>query len=241
VRQRTVYVTTSWDDGHELDLRLASELTARGMAGTFYLAPRCREIPSAKRLDGAAMRELADGHEIGAHTLTHPRLTDLPAHRARSEIRDGKDAIEESIGRAVTSFCYPYGAYAEDHPDMVRAAGFRLARTVDRFRTDAPADLFRMGTTVHAYRHLVDGPQILRRTRSPRQAMALWRNWDLLGHRLFEEVCAEGGVFHLWGHSWEIDANDDWRRLCSVLDELRDHDVTFVTNGELATEPQGPA
>jgi len=34
-----VYVTTSWDDGHELDLRLASELAAHGMAGTFYVAP----------------------------------------------------------------------------------------------------------------------------------------------------------------------------------------------------------
>ena len=30
MQPRAVYVTTSWDDGHELDLRLASELTARG-------------------------------------------------------------------------------------------------------------------------------------------------------------------------------------------------------------------
>jgi peptidoglycan-N-acetylglucosamine deacetylase len=236
-----VYVTTSWDDGHELDLRLASELSAHGMTGTFYVAPRCREIAPAQRLGAAAMRELAESHEIGAHTLTHPRLTELHASRARSEIVDGKDAIEDAIGRRVTSFCYPYGSYAEDHPDMVRAAGFTLARTVDRFRTDAPLDLFRMGTTIHAYRHLVDGPQILRRTRSPRQVVALWRNWDLLGRRLFDEVCANGGVFHLWGHSWEVDAHDDWRRLRSVLDELSDKDVAFVTNGELATSSQDHA
>ncbi|HXY26900.1 MAG TPA: polysaccharide deacetylase family protein [Acidimicrobiales bacterium] len=236
---RTVYVTTSWDDGHELDLRLASELTAHGMAGTFYLAPRCREIPSAKRLGPSAICELAERHEIGAHTLTHPRLTDLPAHRARSEILGGKDAIENSIGRRVTSFCYPYGAYGEEHPAMVRTAGFTVARTVDRFRTGPPSDLLRMGTTVHASRHLVDGPHVLRRARSPRQAVALWRNWDLLGRRLFEEVRSNGGVFHLWGHSWEIDANDDWRRLRSVLDELADQDVVFLTNGELATELQG--
>ena len=241
MRARTVYVTTSWDDGHELDLRLASELTAHGMAGTFYLAPQCREIPSAQRLGPRAMRELAEGHEIGAHTLTHPRLTHLPADRARSEILQGKDAIEDSIGRRVTSFCYPYGAYAEEHADMVRSAGFTVARTVDRFRTSPPSDLFRMGTTVHAYRHLVDGPQILRRARSPRQVMALWRNWDLLGRRLFEETCSSGGVFHLWGHSWEIDANGDWQRLRSVLDELSDKDAVFVTNGELAIELQGAA
>ena len=85
------------------------------------------------------------------------------------------------------------------------------------------------------------GLRSVRRARSPRQAVALWRNWDLLGRRLFDEVCAKGGVFHLWGHSWEVDANDDWRRLRSVLDELCDKDVAFVTNGELATEPQAPA
>jgi peptidoglycan-N-acetylglucosamine deacetylase len=236
-----VYVTTSWDDGHELDLRLASVLAAHGMAGTFYLSPQCREIPSGKRLGPGAMRELAEGHEIGGHTLTHPRLTDLPAHEARSEILEGKDAIENSIGRSVTSFCYPYGAYAEGHPDMVRAAGYTVARTVDRFRTDPPTDLLRMGTTVHAYRHLADGPQVLRRARSPRQAVALWRNWDLLGRRMFEEVRSIGGVFHLWGHSWEIDANDDWQRLRSVLDELSDKDAVFVTNGELAIELRGAA
>jgi peptidoglycan/xylan/chitin deacetylase (PgdA/CDA1 family) len=234
-----VYVTTSWDDGHELDLRLASELAAHGMAGTFYVAPRCREIPSAKRLGPGALRELAEGHEIGAHTLTHPRLTELPTQRARSEILQGKDEVEHSIGRSVTSFCYPYGAYGEDHPDMVRSAGFTVARTVDRFCTGAPTDLLRMGTSVHAYRHLTDGPQVLRWARSPRQVVALWRNWDLLGRRLFEEVQSNGGAFHLWGHSWEIDANDDWRRLRSVLDELSDKDAVFVTNGELAIELQG--
>jgi len=93
-----------------------------------------------------------------------------------------------------------------------------------------------MGTTTHGYQHLVDGPQILRRTRSPRRAVGMWRNWELLGRQLFEEVRATGGVFHLWGHSWEIDANDDWSRLRTMLKELSNPDVVFVTNGELAAE-----
>lgn len=237
----TVYVTTSWDDGHQLDLKMASELAARGVAGTFYVAPECRELPPNRRLGPAALTELAEGFEIGAHTLTHPRLPELSADRALAEIRDGKEALEESIGRPVTSFCYPYGAYADDHPEMVRSVGFATARTVERFRTDRPVDLYRMGTTTHGYRHLVDGPQILRRARSPREAVAMWRHWDVLGRRLLDEVCATGGVFHLWGHSWEIDAHDDWTRLGSVLDELADRDVLFVTNGELAAELGGAA
>ena len=156
----TTYVTTSWDDGHELDLVLASELAAHGLTGTFYVAPLCRGIPPVKRLTNGGLGELADGFEIGGHTLTHPHLSHLSPADARREILDGKVALEDRIGCPVTSFCYPYGDYGKEHPNIVREAGFTLARTVERFCTTEPHDLFQMGTTIHAYRHLVDGPQI---------------------------------------------------------------------------------
>jgi hypothetical protein len=45
---------------------------------------------------------------------------------------------------------------------------------------------------------------------------------------------AGGGVIHIWGHSWEVEENDDWQRLSCLLSELaaRDH-VTMVTNAQL--------
>jgi peptidoglycan/xylan/chitin deacetylase (PgdA/CDA1 family) len=230
----TVYVTTSWDDGHELDAKLGSALARHGMTGTFYVSPRCRELPESKRLAAGAMNELADQFEVGGHTLTHPHLSAIDDRAALAEITDGRDAVEDIVGRRITSFCYPYGDFADSHPDMVRAAGFTSARTVERFCHGLPDDLFRMGTTLHGYQHLVDGPQILRRTRSPRRAVSMWRNWETLGRQLLDEVCATGGIFHLWGHSWEIDDNDDWGRLDLMLDELARRDVVFLTNGQLA-------
>jgi hypothetical protein len=92
-----------------------------------------------------------------------------------------------------------------------------------------------MGTTLHAYRHLVDGLEICRRARSLRQASGMWHNWEQLGRPLFKETRAKGGVFHLWGHSWEVDANGDWSRLQRILDEVMDQDAVLVTNGQLAT------
>lgn len=238
-RVATTYVTTSWDDGHELDLALASELAVHGLPGTFYVAPLCRGIPAQKRLTNSALLELADSFEIGGHTLTHPHLSRITPVEARREILDGKVALEDRIGRPVTSFCYPYGDYGKEHPDIVRGVGFTLARTVERFCTREPDDLFQMGTTVHAYRHLVDGPQIARRARSFRSAAGMWRNWERLGRRMFEETCVNGGVFHLWGHSWEVDDNDDWLRLRRICDEISDSDASFVTNAELATALRG--
>jgi peptidoglycan-N-acetylglucosamine deacetylase len=231
-----VIVTTSWDDGHELDEKLADLLADYGFAGTFYISPRSAEIPPHKRLCAMSLGEIARRFEIGNHTLTHPHLTRLPLSEVDREIRLGADALQEIIGRSVTSFCYPYGAYRAQHVRLVQAAGFRVARTIRRFCTTAPTDPLQMGTTIHAARYLADGWPVLRRCKTPRQVSAMWGNWDVLARRLFQEVQEHGGVYHLWGHSWEIEAHGDWSRLRSLLRFITEQDVTFVTNAELAGE-----
>lgn len=234
--ERRVIVTTSWDDGHELDEKLADLLADYGFAGTFYISPRMAEIPSHRRLRPRSLCELARRFEIGNHTLTHPHLTHLPLRDAEREIRQGADALQEIIGRPVTSFCYPYGAYRAEHVGLVRAAGFRVARTTRRFSTEAPTDPLQMATSIHAVRHRADASPVLRRSRTPLQASQLWWNWDILARRLFEEARERGGIYHLWGHSWEIEARGDWPRLRSLLRFITEQHVTFATNTELARQ-----
>ena len=235
-----VRVTTSWDDGHQLDARLAAELAEHGFAGTFYVAPRSAEIPPGRRLSPAALQDLAGRFEIGSHTLTHPRLTRLPRPAAAREISQGKAAVQDIIGREVTSFCYPYGAYRDEHVAAVRAAGFRVARTIRRFCTGPPADPLQLATTTHAARYLADGWPVVRAGPTLAAGWAAWRDWDVLSRQLFQQARARGGVYHLWGHSWEIEAHRDWGRLRALLRYIAAHDgVTFVTNGELAPRPGG--
>jgi peptidoglycan/xylan/chitin deacetylase (PgdA/CDA1 family) len=91
-------------------------------------------------MDGPAMREAdAAGIEIGAHTRTHPRLDDLAPQRAQDEIEGSKSRIEDLIGRAVTTFAYPYGLYHAGTVAAVRRAGFAGACAV-RYRTSPPDD-----------------------------------------------------------------------------------------------------
>lgn len=65
-------VTTSWDDGSYLDLRLSSLLDKYGIKGTFYISPyyEYRE----RSLTENEIILLSKRGEIGAHTLTHPYL-----------------------------------------------------------------------------------------------------------------------------------------------------------------------
>src|SRR5688500_11915407 len=43
--RKAAIVTTSWDDGHPLDIRLAEMLARHGVAGTFYVPLRYEGVP----------------------------------------------------------------------------------------------------------------------------------------------------------------------------------------------------
>jgi peptidoglycan/xylan/chitin deacetylase (PgdA/CDA1 family) len=230
-----IMVTTSWDDGHILDLKLAELLARYNLPGTFYISPDDREFEPSQRMTSTQIRSLAKTFEIGAHTLTHPRLPQVSDAEAAREISGSKTVLEAIIGHPVTTFCYPGGAFTPAHAQMARAAGYTYARTVERFSFNIGTDRFAAPTTVHAYRHWSDMLRIARLARfSPIKTLAYIRNWDELAMALFDYVAQSGGVFHLWGHSWEIDANGDWNRLERVLRHISGQaDIAYVTNGEL--------
>jgi peptidoglycan/xylan/chitin deacetylase (PgdA/CDA1 family) len=234
VERPEAFVSTSWDDGHVLDHRLADVLDRYGLPATFYVAPRNVESPSRLRLDDHGVRALAERFEIGGHTLHHHPLTSLPDDEARQEILDGKTALEQLIGTPLRSFCYPRGAYTPQHVTMVAEAGFEVGRTVTRHST-VPTPAFEMATTVNAYRHLVDGPQVARLAGfAPRRAARLFWNWDELAIAMFDLVLSRGGIYHFWGHSWEVDLHGDWERLERVLAYIGGHsDVRYVANCDL--------
>jgi peptidoglycan/xylan/chitin deacetylase (PgdA/CDA1 family) len=229
-----VFVTTSWDDGHILDRKLSGLLEDYELRGTFYVAPRNIELPPQERLRNPDLQALARHFEIGGHTLTHLRLTTLSDAAARKEIVEGKDSLEQVIGVPLRSFCYPGGEYRHRHPAIVREAGFDLARTARRGVTGV-SPRYETHTTVHAYRHLVDGPAALRLAGGnlPKARQMFW-NWDVFAMTMFDQVLTSGGIFHLWGHSWEIEQNSDWERLERVLSYIANRpDVKYVDNGEL--------
>jgi len=75
-----------------------------------------------------------EGFEIGSHTVSHPRLTDVHMDRIQHELVDSKRMLEEIIGDEVASFCYPQGFYNRETMRLVREAGYRAA-VVSRFST----------------------------------------------------------------------------------------------------------
>jgi peptidoglycan/xylan/chitin deacetylase (PgdA/CDA1 family) len=48
------------------------------------------------------------GIRFGSHTVSHPKLYDLPWPDIESEVRDSRSDIEAQLGEPVASFAYPY-------------------------------------------------------------------------------------------------------------------------------------
>lgn len=81
---------------------------------------------------------LAAGHEIGAHTVTHCRLTRVPPGQAREEILASRHAMEDRFGVPVGHFCYPCGKWSPRIRGFVEEAGHETAVTLEP-SANAPA------------------------------------------------------------------------------------------------------
>src|ERR1017187_5299514 len=194
-----VIVTTSWDDGHKLDLKLASLLRRYGIGATFYVSPQTREFPASERLTAEEIQHLAENFEIGAHTMTHPHLDRLDAAAARREIVDSKETLELIIGKSLRSFCYPYGDYNEETKRLVNEAGFSRARSVRRFTTRS-VDRLAPGPSVDPFDHRRDGMLSVLDLCGPHPWRAVrLRRWDNPAQGGFLPAPERGGGFPLSG------------------------------------------
>jgi peptidoglycan/xylan/chitin deacetylase (PgdA/CDA1 family) len=77
------------------------------------------------------LKQLADaGMSIGAHTMSHPTLTEQPAEVTRAEIADCRQTLGRCSGQAVWAMAYPFGDAAsvgDSEFRLAEAAGYECA------------------------------------------------------------------------------------------------------------------
>jgi peptidoglycan/xylan/chitin deacetylase (PgdA/CDA1 family) len=116
----TLYVPTGFMDGGQL---LAWPGTDEWVGGEHE-----HEL-AAMSWDG--VRELREaGWEIGAHTHTHPKLTQVDDAQLADELERSRRICEERLGEPCRSVAYPYGDYDERVVAAAGAAGFETAATL---------------------------------------------------------------------------------------------------------------
>lgn len=233
-------VTTSWDDGDPSDIKIGDLLRSRGLAGTFYVP--ITGYQGRKILAPADLRAFSSqGFEIGAHSLSHKILTSLSREELVRDVAKCKEMLEEIVDREVPMFCYPKGRYDRNIIKELKQAGYKGARTTRMLSLDTDFVAFEMRTTLQAYPH--QKMAYVRNLGRARNIPGLvgylselrhFRSWVELGKQLFDQMLKRGGIWHLYGHSWEIEQLGIWDDLQEMLDYVNNHaGVIYATNGQL--------
>jgi len=84
------------------------------------------------------------GQEIGSHTQHHVDLTTTDSQTSHSEIFNSRIYLSQQLNTNIQQFCYPYGRYAPEHIDIVKAAGYVAATTTARGKVRAEDNAFEL-------------------------------------------------------------------------------------------------
>jgi peptidoglycan/xylan/chitin deacetylase (PgdA/CDA1 family) len=139
------HVAMTYDDGpHPSNTpRLLDMLASRNIKATFYVIGN-----SVNQNPGVLRRTVAEGHEIGNHTYTHPLLSRLGDSQVRQELQRCEDAIGRAAGVRPRTMRPPYGGLLQRQRQFVlNEFGYpTILWSVD------PLDWKRPGTSVIANR-----------------------------------------------------------------------------------------
>jgi peptidoglycan/xylan/chitin deacetylase (PgdA/CDA1 family) len=88
------------------------------------------------------------GMQLGAHTVTHPILTQISLEDARREMTDARAYLENLVQQPVRHFAYPNGIPGGDydgrHVEMARTIGFKSAFSTAWGAADSASDLYQL-------------------------------------------------------------------------------------------------
>jgi peptidoglycan/xylan/chitin deacetylase (PgdA/CDA1 family) len=128
------HASITFDDGLASTMHEAMPILARHDAGcTMFVAtgllgrmhPHMRSQPIMTREEVLELD--AAGMEVGAHTVDHARLTEIPYAEVLSQLRDSRAFLEDLLGRPMRVMAYPFGAFDQQTIRAAEATGYEIA------------------------------------------------------------------------------------------------------------------
>ncbi len=220
-------VTFSFDDGVTQDIRLIEILNKYGLKATFNLNSEFLGLDGTLDRNGRTVRhdkiapdkvkEIYAGHEVAAHTLTHPFLPSCSDEEIIRQVETDRQNLSKLCGYEVVSMAYPCGG--ENNNDRVAEiiknnTGIKLARTITSTHGFGKQEnLFRFNPTVYYVDECLE---------------------EIVEAFLALDDSAPS-LLYVWGHSYEMDAEYiTWEKFEKVCQRLAFHnDIFYGTNKEV--------
>lgn len=221
-------ITFSYDDGVTQDQRLITLFNKYGLKATFnlnsgllgsggglvredvtvaHVKPRPQEI-----------KNIYKGHEVAAHTVTHPFLPNMSDDEIIEQVEKDRIALSELVEYEVRGFAYPGGGinFNERVADVIRNnTGVKYCRTtVSSGDFEPQEDLFVFKPTVY---HHEEFDKLFH-----------------LGEKFVNLKTDKPQIFYIWGHAYEFDIHNSWERFEEFLKIISGKDDIFYgTNSEV--------
>ncbi|MDB2103020.1 polysaccharide deacetylase family protein [Clostridium paraputrificum] len=213
-------LTMSYDDGREADKRLIKLFNKHGIKGTFHLNAGLididNQVPNDKygyRIPRGEIVDVYTGHEVSAHTMTHPTVARCPMPHVVNEVVEDRRGLEEIVRYPVRGMSYPNGSYSEEIKNMLPHVGIEYSRVVEETRSfELPTDLYEWKATCHHNNGLLELTD---------EFIELNRSQLLY-------------LFYVWGHSYEFNRDDNWELIEEFCEKIGNRDdIWYATNIEI--------
>lgn len=123
------YVLLTFDDGDQSALRVADILLEFGFRASFFVT-RDKSLKAPGFLRPREIRQLRGlGFSLGAHGITHRRLSQLGSEECVAELRESKKWLEDLLGEPVRYMSPPHGAMNQRVYRLAIEQGYRLIAT----------------------------------------------------------------------------------------------------------------
>ena len=203
-------LTMSYDDGVLQDRRLVEIFNKYGIKGSFHLNSGLLDREST--VCAAEVATLYAGHEVSAHSLTHPFLERVSSAEVVHEILEDRRLLENACGYPVRGMSYPMGTYNDEVVKLLPMLGIKYSRTTHATgKFVVPNDFLLWHPTAH---HNDE------------------RLFELLAK--FQAQAYPMPLFYLWGHSYEFDRHGNWDRIEQFCEQAGGkEDTWYATNIEI--------
>jgi len=140
-------IAVTFDDGYYNNLDCALPVVKRySIPITIFLATNYADIGKGSGFLG--WEEICNMHKqgvkFGAHTVTHPVLTQTSNDQAMFELRESRRELGSRLKDNIYSFAYPYGTFNQNIADMVSETGYSCAFTTVYGVNTSDSDLYKL-------------------------------------------------------------------------------------------------
>jgi peptidoglycan/xylan/chitin deacetylase (PgdA/CDA1 family) len=137
------------DLGNRLSGFLKDKPIAEQKALAAHLLPQLRRDPDfapTPMMSVDELREMAEVHEIGAHSFEHANMAQESDDYLREDVARCRAWFAGTLGREMTIYAFPNGSYRAAQLEIVRDAGVRHILLVDEDFSSLGASLHRRFT-----------------------------------------------------------------------------------------------